>query len=400
MTDVDRALDQFLAGHLDELIAFRRHLHAHPERSYEEHETTALVGERLAIAGLRPRTLAVGTGLVCDVPPGDGTGHRVALRADLDALSMPDEKEVAYRSQHEGVAHACGHDVHTTIVLGCGLALAHILGSAKTGATARGGVRLVFQPAEETVPGGACDVIADGGLDGVDSIFALHCDPKLEVGQFGVRTGPITAAADLVEVRLHGPGGHTARPSLTVDLVALAGEVAARLPLRLRERDAALRLVFGSIHAGDAANVIPSLAVLRGSVRTPDRHAWTAAPDLLEAELATLLDGRASHELVYSQGPPPVENDRDATALLATAARRALGDAAVVDAVQSDGGDDFAWYLEQVPGSYGRLGVRGPGGRERPLDLHATTFDVDERAIDYGIRVLTGTVLLALGHLE
>lgn len=400
MTDIDRTLDEFLAEHLDELIAFRRHLHAHPERSYEEHETTALVAERLGIAGLRPRTLAVGTGLVCDVPAGDGTGRRVALRADLDALSMPDEKDVAYRSQHEGVAHACGHDVHTTVVLGCGLALAQILGASEPTDPVHGGVRLVFQPAEETVPGGACDVIADGGLDGIDAIFALHCDPKLDVGHFGVRTGAITAAADLVEVRLHGPGGHTARPALTADLVSIAGEVAALLPPRLRARAGALSLVFGSIHAGDAPNVIPSLAVLRGSVRTPDRQAWTAAPDLLEGELAHLLEGRASHEIIYNQGPPPVENDAASTELLARAARRALGGTKVVDAAQSQGGDDFAWYLELVPGSYGRLGVRGPAAGEQPLDLHASTFDVDERAIDFGIRVLTCAALLAIGRLK
>ncbi len=394
MTDVDAALDTFLAGHLEELVAFRRHLHSHPERSYEEHETTALVAQRLTVAGLEPRTLSIGTGVLCDVPAA-GSSTPVALRADLDALSMPDEKDVAYRSQHAGVAHACGHDVHTTVVLGCGLALAQILDERGGGDN---GVRLVFQPAEETVPGGACDVIADDGLDGVESIFALHCDPKLDVGQFGVRTGPITAAADLVEIALHGPGGHTARPSLTVDLVSIAGEVAARLPERVRAREPALGLVFGSLHAGDAANVIPSLAVLRGSARTPDRQAWDAAADLIDEELSRLLAGRAAHDFTYRQGPPPVENDEASTNLLATAARRALGDTAVVEATPSNGGDDFAWYLERVRGSYGRLGVRGPAGGAQSLDLHATTFDVDERAIEHGIRVLTRTALLALGR--
>lgn len=393
MSDIDAVLDEFLDAHLEELIAFRRHLHAHPERSYEEHETTALIAQRLAVAGLQPRPLPIGTGLVCDVPAANGAGPRVALRADIDALSMPDEKDVAYRSQHDGIAHACGHDVHTTIVLGCGLALARVLGA---GDGDRSGIRLVFQPAEETVPGGALDVIAGGGLDDVESIFALHCDPKLDVGQFGVRAGPITAAADLVEVRLHGPGGHTARPSLTVDLVSIAGQVAADLPARLRERDAALSLVFGSLHTGDAPNVIPSLAVLRGSVRTPDRSSWAGAADHLESELAGLIDGRAGHELVYTQGPPPVENDDAATDVLARGARQALGDAAVVEAAMSTGGDDFAWYLERIPGSYGRLGVRDPAERDEPIDLHASTFDVDERAIAHGIRVLARTALLAL----
>ncbi|MGI8794983.1 MAG: amidohydrolase [Acidimicrobiia bacterium] len=392
MTTVDAVLDDFLAEHIQELVAFRRHLHARPEIGYAEHETTALVAQRLQVAGLTPRELAVGTGLVCDVPGPDAPRPRVALRADIDALAMTDGKEVAYRSQHPGIAHACGHDVHTTIVLGCGLALARLLGDAP-----RGSVRLVFQPAEETVPGGALDVIADGGIDDVDAIFGLHCDPKLDVGRFGVRPGPITAAADLVEIRIHGPGGHTARPALTVDLVATASEVATTLPQRLREREPALSLVFGSVHAGDAANVIPSLAVLRGSVRTPDRQAWDAAPALLEAELNDLLSSSgATHEIAYSQGPPPVDNEPAATAVLAGAARAALGPDGLRDVPQSDGGDDFAWYLERVRGSYGRLGVRTPGSTDPPLDLHASTFDVDERAIEHGIRVLVHAALSAL----
>ena len=396
MTALDTVLDDFLGTHTGELIAFRRQLHAHPERSYEEHETTALISQRLEAAGLAPRNLSVGTGLLCDIPGRDGAGRLVALRADLDALSTTDEKAVAYRSRHPGVAHACGHDVHTTILLGCGLVLARLLTEAEHGP---GRVRLVFQPAEETVPGGALDVIADGGLDGVDWIFGLHCDPKLDVGRVGVRAGAITSAADMVEVRLHGPGGHTARPHLTADLVTVAARVVSALPERLRERDPTLNLVFGTIHAGDAPNVIPSLAVLKGSVRTPDRGAWAAAPALVAEILDDLVPGLgARHDAVYSQGPPPVDNDVRATALLADAARAALGDGAVVPTPQRAGGDDFSWYLERVPGSYGRLGVRDPAAAGAPLDLHTSTFDVDERAIALGVRVLTGTALAALAR--
>ena len=186
MTDSPRApLAKWLADHEDELVAFRRHLHAHPEPSGQEYETTKYLAERLEVAGLRPRTLASGTGLVCDI--GD-EGPLVALRADIDALEMADEKKVHYRSQVDGVAHACGHDVHSTAVLGAGLYLA-------ANPEARPGrVRLIFQPAEERVPGGALDVIDDAGLDGVDSIFGVHCDPKLDVGCVGLRTGPITSA--------------------------------------------------------------------------------------------------------------------------------------------------------------------------------------------------------------
>jgi amidohydrolase len=388
-------LEAFLDGHLEELITFRRELHAHPELSGEEHETTARVAERLRVAGLEPRVLPAGTGLVCDLPhAGAGAGPIVALRADLDALAMDDETTVPYRSQIPGVAHACGHDVHTTVVLGAGLALVRLLGAE--GAPA-GSVRLLFEPAEESAPGGAVDVIDAGGVDGVDWLFGLHCDPKLDTGQVGVRAGAITSAADLVTIRLHGPGGHTARPHLTVDLVALAGRLADQLPAALRAADSSLNLVFGALHAGDAANVIPATAALRGTLRTPDRAAWDAAPAAITNALAALVDPTgASHELHHERGVPPVVNDERATELVATAAAGAFGIDAIVPTEQSAGGDDFAWYAERVPSSYVRLGVHDPASDAPRRDLHASTFDIDERAIAVGVRLLVHTTLTAL----
>jgi amidohydrolase len=391
-------LDEFLDAHFEELVAFRRHLHAHPEPSGEEHETTELVRSRLEVAGLEPRVLASGTGLVCDVgPSGRHDGPVVALRADLDALAMEDEKDVPYRSQAPGVAHACGHDVHTTVVLGAGLALARALadGDAPTGR-----VRLLFEPAEESAPGGALDVIAAGGLDGVDALFGLHCDPRLDTGVIGVRAGAITSAADLVEVTLHGPGGHTARPERTVDLVRVAATVVTDLPGRLQRRSPGLDLVFGALHTGDAANVVPAVARLRGTVRTRDADAWAAAPAHLATALAELLASTgAGYDLHHDRGVPPVVNDPEMTDVLAAAATRVLGPGSVVPTEQSAGGDDFSWYLERVPGSYGRLGVHDPATDAARRDLHASTFDVDERAIAVGIRVLVATAREALGRL-
>jgi amidohydrolase len=406
VTDVSAAesLDAFLEAHEEELIAFRRDLHAHPELSTEEHETTARVCERLRVAGLGPRILPIGTGLICDVPagaaPGDprSTGPRVALRADLDALAMDDETTVPYRSQVPGVAHACGHDVHTTVVLGAGLALTRLLDGA--GAPA-GSIRLLFEPAEESARGGANDVIDAGGLADVDWLFGLHCDPKLDAGQVGVRAGAITSAADLVAIRLHGPGGHTARPQLTVDLVAVAGRLADQLPGVLRQIDPSLNLVFGALHSGDAANVIPSTAELRGTLRTPDRGAWDAAPAALESALHALVEPTgATVQLQHDRGVPPVVNDERATDLFAAAARAALGPDAVVPTEQSAGGDDFAWFAERVPSSYVRLGVHDPASDGPRLDLHASTFDVDERAIAVGVRVLVTAALAALNLSE
>jgi amidohydrolase len=393
---MEAGLDAFLESHLEELIAFRRELHAHPELSHEEHETTVRVSERLRVAGLEPRVLPVGTGLICDISGRDlstGTG-RVALRADIDALAMTDETTVPYRSQVPGVAHACGHDVHTTVVLGAGLALSHLLADERAPA---GDVRLLFEPAEESAPGGALDVINAGGLEDVDWLFGLHCDPKLDVGQLGVRAGAITSAADLVTIQLHGPGGHTARPHLTVDLVAVAGRLAAELPKLLAVVDPSLNLVFGALHAGEAANVIPARATLRGSLRTPNRGSWDEAPASLEAALKALLDPTgATYEIDHDRGVPPVVNDEEVTALLAATAAAALGRGAVVPTEQSAGGDDFAWYAELVPSTYARLGVHDPASTGPRRDLHASTFDVDERAIAVGVRVLVTAALGAL----
>jgi amidohydrolase len=391
------ALDEWLEAHHDELVTFRRHLHANPELSGEEHETTRSVNERLLVAGLEPRTLPLGTGLTCDLDPGaaGGTG-RIALRADLDALAMDDGKDVPYRSTRPGVTHACGHDVHTTIVLGAALALHDLFG--------RGGeplpVRLLFQPAEERLPGGAVEVIAAGGLDGVEEIYGVHCDPRLAAGQVGLLAGPITSATDALTIRLGGPGGHTARPERTVDLIRLAGTVATELPGRVEHLlgGRVARITFGSIHAGDAANVIPSHAELRGTARTPDVAVWDALEDALGTALAELADPHgATWDLRYTRGHPPVVNDPVATAHMVDACRALLGVDALRPTVQSVGGDDFSWYLDRVPGCYARLGVADPVTGAAPADLHAHEFDVDERCIASGIRLLVGTVLTSLG---
>lgn len=382
----------FLAGHRDELVAIRRQLHAHPEPSGEEHATTELVANRLEAAGLVPRVLPSGTGLVCDVGQGDDP-PLVALRADLDALAMDDDKDVPYRSRREGVAHACGHDVHTAVVLGAGLALAEALSPAE------GRVRLIFEPSEERVPGGAVEVIATGALEGVANVFGLHCDPKLDAGTVGVRAGAITAAADQIDVHLHGPGGHTARPHQTIDLVAVASRVALELPKRLADvAEGEVLLVFGAITAGDAPNVIPTRATLRGSLRTPDRAVWDRAAELVESELEALVGPTGAEWTVdHVRGVPPVVNHARATELLARAAAAVVGPEAVVETPRSYGADSFSWYLEVSEGSYARLGTHPPGEPER-LDLHAGTFDVDEGAIEVGVAVLAEAARCALAE--
>jgi amidohydrolase len=263
----------------------------------------------------------------------------VALRADMDALPMTDDKDVPYRSTVPDVCHACGHDVHTTVLLGAGLFLAEQAAAGQL----PGRIRLVFQPAEEA-GGGALDVLAAGGMASVGRIFALHCDPRLDAGQLGVRSGAITAACDRIQVRVSGPGGHTARPHLTADLVYALGKILTEVPAALSRR----------------------------------------------------VDPRASLSLVnYQRYVPPTVNDQASSAMISSAALDVLGAGSVVQTPQSLGGEDFAWYLESIPGSLARLGSRVPGTAVSH-DIHQATFDVDERAIGVGVRVMAATAINAL----
>ena len=382
-------LGVFLADHRDRLVTLRRDLHAHPELGGHEYRTTERIAAELTAVGLEPRTLPGGTGLLCDI--GDSPAV-VGLRADIDALPLVDAKDVPYRSTIDGVCHACGHDVHTTVVTGVGVYLA---GLAAAGRLTRG-VRLVFQPAEEVMPGGALDVIAAGGLDGLERFYALHCDPSIPVGRVGLRVGPITSATDEVEVRLHGPGGHTARPHRTADVVAALGDVVARVPAVLARRvdpRAGVNLVFGEIHAGSAPNVIPRSGVARGTLRMLDHKAWETVPPLLEETIrAVAAPYGVEVEVIHQRGVPPVVNDAQAVAELAAAAAQISTDAAC-DTEQSLGGEDFGWFLDKVPGALARLGVRSPSAASAS-DLHQPTFDVDESCLDVGIRLLSAVASL------
>lgn len=383
------SLDEFLAEWRPHLVAFRRDLHAHPELGRHEVRTTESIAQVLRGVGLTPRGLPNGTGLLCDVGVDPPT---VGLRADIDALPLMDIKTADYRSQNEGVCHACGHDVHTTVVAGAGAYLARLAGA---GALPRG-VRLIFQPAEELMPGGALDVIASGGLDGLERVFAVHCDPGVTVGQVGLRVGAVTSATDLVVVRLSGAGGHTARPQLTGDLVTALGDLVVRVPALLSRRvdpRAGVNLVWGEAHAGTAANVIPRTGVVAGTLRMLDRQLWETVPELLAQLVHEVVAPYAVEaEIVHTRGVPPVVNDATAIGELARAARAWVGRDAVTTTEQSLGGEDFGWMLEKVPGALARLGVRSPTA-DSARDLHHADFDVDEACIDVGVRLLVGAVL-------
>ncbi|ROT32109.1 amidohydrolase [Micromonospora sp. HM5-17] len=387
-------LDQTLDLRLPDLIATRRFLHAHPELSGREFDTAALIARELSVAGLAPRLLPKGNGVICDID-GRPTGPVVALRADLDALPLTDVKDVPYRSTVEGACHACGHDVHTTIVLGVGLLLARLAEQGEL----NGRVRLIFQPAEEILPCGSLEVIEAGGLTDVTQIFALHCDPNLPVGRIGLRVGPITAAADNITVRLSGPGGHTARPHLTVDLVDALGRLVTEVPALVNRRvpaNSGLLLVFGQASAGTQYNVIPNEAMAAGTLRVLDRDTWEQAPKIvIQVVRDVIAPTGATVDVEYLQGRPPVVNDAGAIRVLTAATVATLGSNGVAETPQSMGGEDFSWYLEHVPGALARLGV---GRAAADVDLHRATFDVDERAIAVGVRLLVQTALTALAE--
>jgi amidohydrolase len=373
-----------------DLIDLRRDVHTHPELSWAEERTGQLVCARIEEAGWQVRGLDP-TGFVAEIGSG---GPLVALRADMDALPVQDLTDDPWASTVPGVAHACGHDVHTTALTGAALALAEV----NDRGLLRGRVRLLFQPAEEVMPGGAIRLMNQGVLDEVERIFALHCDPGIDVGQIGLRLGPLTSAADRVEVRLSGLGGHTSRPHLTGDLTFALAKVTTELPAVLSRRmdpRSGVSVVWGSLHAGSAANVIPDRGVVTGTVRILDAVAWADC----EAVVRNVVDEivrpyGVTAEIDYQRGVPPVVNEPLSNRILADAVRAVLGDEGQVTAPQSLGAEDFGWYLDRVPGAMMRLGTRTPGGPT--YDLHQGNLRIDERAIGIGAKLLAEAAMRAL----
>lgn len=376
--------------HEDDLVELRRDLHRHPELSWQEQRTTDRVIDLLAHAGWQV-TPAPRSGAIAEIGDGDRV---VALRADLDALPIHDLTEDPWSSRVPGVAHACGHDVHTTALVGAGYALAEL---HERGAL-DGRVRLLFQPAEEVMPGGAQHLIAQGALEGVARVYALHCDPAVDVGRIGVRTGPITSAADRIEVRLEGTGGHTSRPHLTGDLTFALAKVTSELPAVLSRRmdpRAGVSVVWGLVRAGSAPNVIPDQGIVAGTVRILDADAWAGTESVVrEAVIDIVRPYGVTASVDYLQGVPPVVNDREAIAEVSAVANQLLGAHRCVEVPQSLGGEDFGWYADQVPSAMFRLGTRTPGGAT--YDLHQGDLRVDEQAIGVGARVLAGAAVRSL----
>ncbi len=383
-TEAD-ALERARAIH-DDLSAWRRQLHAHPELAFQEAGTAATLRGFLEDLGVRPSAPMAGTGFAGTVP-GRVPGPTVALRADMDALPIQEANDAPYASVHPGVAHLCGHDAHCAMLVGAAKLLAD-------DPPARGAVRLLFQPAEEE-GGGAERMIEDGALESPEpgAIFALHVDPSVDVGRIALRNGPVHASVGDFDLVVRGEGGHAAKPHQAVDAVAVAGQVITALQqLASRAADPVhpFVLTIGTVEGGFARNVIAPEVRLSGTVRTFDPRQREAAPEWIRrcAEGVAGAFG-ARIELEYRHGYPATVNDASLRPWAEGVAASLLGGDRVEEAPTSMGGEDFAYYGRVVPAFIGRLGVRNEGrGLVHPL--HHPKFDLDEEALPIGAAWLAG----------
>ena len=393
-------IDDYVRRREADWIHLRRHLHRHPEPSGEEFQTSELILAHLTQHGIQADIAARGVGVVGELPVGQDpdSGPVIALRADIDALRMADHKSLNYASRVEGCAHACGHDVHTTIMLAASETLMTV-SQLDSSSVPSARIRLIFQAAEETCKG-AQWMVEDGALKDVQAILGVHVDPLLRFGEIGICYGTLTAQVDEVAITVRGQGGHSARPHDTSDPIAAAAMLVSLLYQRLpRSTDTRNPSVFtiGQIHGGTAPNVIPDSVELNGSLRsveTADRKNLLSAIRDTCRHFGDLSGNSLDVEFRNSLGS--VRNSELVARAFERATRHALGDAAVVLLTQpSMGGEDFAVYLDHVPGAQVRLGCAGDANW--PL-LHSPVFDVDEQVIGTGARVVSQAALQLLQH--
>ncbi|MDW2886875.1 amidohydrolase [Exiguobacterium artemiae] len=368
------------------MVERRRYLHQHPELSFHEVDTPKFIADRLTELGIEVRTGVGGRGVVGTIRGGK-PGKTVALRADFDALPIQDEKTVGYRSTVPGVMHACGHDGHTATLL----AVAEILVRQKE--QLAGNVVLIYQHAEEVVPGGARDMVADGCLDGVDVIFGTHLWSTTKLGTIGYRIGPVMAAADKFELTLFGRGGHGAKPHETIDAVVLGATVVKELQSIVSRRLDPLQqavLTIGTLHAGNTFNVIADSAELTGTIRTFDPEVAEQIVREMERTIKGVCDAAgATYSFTYERGYPAVVNHPEETNLLRTVASDIMGADHVFEIAPTMGGEDFAYYLQQVPGTFFFTGA----GDETFYPHHHPKFDFEEQAMQHAARILIEVTL-------
>lgn len=391
-------VDRRAAGMQKRLVEIRRHLHRNPEPSGKEQETTGYLRKLLNEAGIESRPGPDGRGAIADANSANGS-RRIALRGDIDALYIQDAKDCDYRSQVPGVMHACGHDAHSACLIGC----VFILNEMEKAGELPWPVpwRAILQPAEETATG-AKEMISIGALEDVEAIFALHLDPVRAVGGIGMRDGAFTASCDEFEINVAGRGGHGARPHETLDPVAAAARLICglyeMLPRRMNPLEPVVATV-GEISAGHSPNVIPEVAEMKGTLRTLSEKSRAAAKEAI----ADIVSGIAKTtgcriELSFPIGCPGVTNEPRLNATIREAATTVPEGLEVEEMPKpSMGGEDFAEYVQHVPGAMFRLGCQSSSIGAK---LHSPLFDLDERALGIGVRLMTRAVILQAGKLR
>ncbi len=371
------------------MVELRRYFHQHPELSFHEIHTPEKIADYLRDLGLEVKTNVGGRGVIGYIK-GKKPGRTVALRADFDALPIQDEKDVSYKSTVPGVMHACGHDAHTSILLHVAKILSQISHEL------HGNVVLIHQFAEEMAPGGAKPMIEAGCLEGVDVIFGTHVWSTIPVGKIGYRVGPIMAAADRFEIQIIGQGGHGAAPHETIDPIAIGASIVQQLQQIISRRIDPVKpavLTVSSFHAGDAFNVIPTTASITGTVRTFETHVQeTIISHMKKIIAASCEQAGATYTFQYTKGYPTVVNSSDETALLVKNATRIIGENNLFELPPQMTGEDFSYYLQNVPGTFF---FTGAGNKEKGISHphHHAQFDIDERSMLIAAKTLLAVTL-------
>jgi len=369
-----------------EFVAVRRHLHANPELSYQEFNTSLFLQDKLTAMGI-PFEIKATTGIVALIKGNHPESRVIALRGDMDALPIDEENDVPYKSLNNGVMHACGHDVHTSILLGA----AKILNEVKD--SFEGTIKLLFQPGEERNPGGASYMIKEGALDNPrpQGIIALHVHPGLNVGKVSFRKGRVMASADEIYMTIRGKGGHAAAPHLTTDTILIASQLIVSLQQIISRNCNPLSpsvLSICSIQGGHTTNVIPTEVKLMGTFRAMD-EAWRfKAHELITKQAIGLVESMGAEiDLKIDVGYPTVDNDPAFTEAAWQQANLYMGKEKVEETELRMGAEDFGYYTQVIPGCFYRLGVRN---EEKGIihNVHTPKFDIDERAIETGIGMM------------
>jgi len=369
-------------AYFDEVVAIRRQLHQHPELSFCEKETAELIKRCLASRNIEFQSDIAGTGVVATIK-GASVRPTIALRADMDALPIHETTDLPYRSVNEGVMHACGHDAHTAMLLGT----AFILNDLRDKFS--GTIKLVFQPGEEKLPGGASLMIKEGVLDDVDLIIGQHVYPDLPCGEVGFHAGPYMASSDEVNITVKGRGGHAAKPAERDNALLAAAKIVSKLSELYSEKGGDVVLAFGSFIADGTYNVIPSEVNLKGTIRTFDEEKRKALKDnILKVSKAIASEYGCEAEAFIEQGYPSLKNDVKLTEKCAAFAKEILGEDKVKELPQLMTAEDFAWYSQKVPACFYRLGTSNP---EKGIKAkqHTSDFNIDENAMKIGMGTIT-----------